>query len=54
MIIQPHVDRNKVAHATEEYQRAIASVMQGRSYEMDPALFDNDDKIIQRKSRFAT
>jgi hypothetical protein len=28
--------------------------MQGRSYEMDPALFDNDDKIIQRKSRFAT
>jgi hypothetical protein len=27
--------------------------MQGRSYEMDPALFETEDKIIQRKSRFA-
>jgi len=53
MIIQPHLDRNKVAHATEEYQRAIASVMQGMNYEMDPTLFDNEDKIIQKKSRFA-
>lgn len=42
VLINPRLDKSKILRANQEYQNAIAAAMSGKSYEIDPTLFDND------------
>lgn len=42
-IINPKIDRNKIMRANSEYQNAINNALNGKTYEMDPSLFDDSE-----------
>ncbi|WP_342276649.1 hypothetical protein [Spiroplasma endosymbiont of Nebria brevicollis] len=42
-ILNPKINRNKIIRANSEYQNAINSAFNGKSYEMDPSLFDDSE-----------
>ncbi|WP_375317311.1 hypothetical protein [Spiroplasma endosymbiont of Virgichneumon dumeticola] len=42
-ILNPKRDNNKIIRANSEYQNAINSALNGKSYEIDPSLFDDND-----------
>lgn len=48
LLINPKIDQKKINLANEEYQKAIANAMNGKSYEFNPILFDEFD-VEQKK-----
>lgn len=53
MLINPRLDRKKVMRANMEYQNAMSAALNGQKYEMDPSLFDKDDKPEGKKRKKA-
>lgn len=43
--INPRLDRQKVIRATQEYQKLINEALQGRKYQMDPTLYENQEEV---------
>lgn len=53
-ILNPRIDRNKIMRANTEYQNAINSALNGKTYEIDPSLFDDslDNKKDTKDHKF--
>ncbi|ATG97382.1 hypothetical protein [Mesoplasma lactucae] len=52
--LNPKQDRQKIALANAEYQRAVMAAYQGHKYNMSPELFDDEDGAVLRpKSKFS-
>ncbi|ATZ18764.1 hypothetical protein ESOMN_v1c03820 [Williamsoniiplasma somnilux] len=49
LALNPRLDRNKIAFANMEFQKAAAAMMQGQNYTMDQSLYENDDEVINSK-----
>lgn len=47
-IINPKIDRNKIMRANSEYQNAINNALNGKTYEMDPSLFDDSENANKK------
>ncbi|WP_339020220.1 hypothetical protein [Spiroplasma endosymbiont of Atherix ibis] len=45
ILLNPRLDRDKIAKANNEYQIMISELMQGRSYEIDPSLYEPQEEI---------
>ncbi|AUB31663.1 hypothetical protein [Spiroplasma floricola] len=45
LFLNPRLDREKIAKANDEYQMMISELMQGRSYEIDPNLYEPQEEI---------
>lgn len=52
LIVNPRVDRTKLQRASMEYERAMAAMIQGMSYDMDSSIFDEEDIRLRKPSRF--
>ncbi|AGR42165.1 hypothetical protein [Spiroplasma diminutum] len=45
LVLNPKMDREKIAKANNEYQTMISEAMQGRKYEMDPSIYESQEDI---------
>lgn len=44
-VLNPYYDKQKIIKANTEYQKVISEAMQGRKYEMDPTLFEDEIEV---------
>lgn len=49
VILNPKIDRNKIVRANSEYQNAINNALNGKTYEIDPSLFDYNEDSNNKK-----